>query len=130
MTALESQRHTAVFGVACFGIDATENTGVGTCDAENTCRGREVEERVRRERHSALVDFIIDYNRKTAGEERVGIAYLYIEMYKAKKLRAPWKYSMGCDYTTGRLRPQTMFIFYGQKSITGFARETRTKTGL
>ena len=39
VTTLESQRHTAVFGVACFGIDATEDTGVGTCDAENTCKG-------------------------------------------------------------------------------------------
>ena len=46
----------------------------------------------------------------------MGMAYLYIEMYKAKKLRAPCKYSMGCDYTDGRLRPQTMFIFYGGKN--------------
>ena len=45
MTTLESQRHTAIFGVACFGIDATEDTGVGTCDAQNTCRGRWKSER-------------------------------------------------------------------------------------
>lgn len=37
VTEFSLQRHTAIFGVACLGVVATEDAGVSTCDEEKTC---------------------------------------------------------------------------------------------
>ena len=56
--------------------------------------------------------------------QRVGIAYLYIGMYKAKKLRAPCKYTMGLGlhYRTVETTNYVhiLRVSLGQKSILEF----------